>query len=77
MVLKLCEQITVDAEMRSLYLHARLSDMGAQAFYLKAGYMVAGSDTKMSAIWHRIAPRVLMYKQLSLTESLQQYSADT
>lgn len=71
MVLKLCEEITVDAELRSLYLHARMSDIAAQAFYLKAGYLVAGSDTKMSAIWHRIAPRVLMYKQLSLAESLQ------
>ena len=64
----MCEDITVDAEIRSLYLHARMSDIGAQAFYLKAGYLVAGTDTKLSAVWHRIAPRVLMYKQL--------YSAD-
>ena len=73
----MCEQITVDAEMYSLYLHARMSDTGAQAFYLKAGYLIAGTDTKMSAIWHRIAPRVLMYKQLSLAETAQQYSAGT
>lgn len=77
MVLKVCEEITVDAAMPSLYLHARMSDIGAQAFYLKAGYLVAGTDTKMSAIWHRIAPRVLMHKQLSLAESPRQYSADT
>lgn len=72
MVLQVCEQITLDAEMRSLHLHARMSDIGAQAFYLKAGYLVAGTDTKMSAIWHRIAPRVLMYKQLSPADSPQQ-----
>ena len=71
MVLKACEQITVDAELRSLYLHARMSDIGAQAFYLQAGYLVAGTDTKMSAIWHRIAPRVLMYKQLSMADTPQ------
>ena len=70
MILKMCEQITVAAEIRSLYLHARMSDIGAQAFYFKAGYMVAGTDTKMSAIWHHIVPRVLLYKQLSLAESL-------
>ena len=70
MLLRTCEQITVAAEIRSLYLHARTSDIGARAFYLKAGYLVAGTDTKMSAIWHHIVPRVLLYKQLSLAESL-------
>ena len=65
MLLRLCEQITKDAQLGSLYLHARVSDSGAQAFYHTSGYLVAGTDTKVSAIWHRIAPRILMYKQLS------------
>lgn len=41
-------------------------DTGAQTFYFTAGYRVADADTKLSAIWHRITPRVLIYKQLPL-----------
>ena len=63
-ILEKCEHITIDARLRSLYLHARISDTGAQAFYVRAGYLVADIDTRVSAMWHRIAPRVLMYKKL-------------
>lgn len=67
-ILQKCELITIDARLRSLYLHARMSDSGAQTFYVKAGYLIADADTRLSAIWHRIAPRVLMYKQLPLSD---------
>lgn len=69
-LLRMCEQITQDAQLCSLYLHARVSDSGPQAFYRKSGYLTAGTDNKMSAMWHHITPRILMYKDLSSSVKL-------
>lgn len=63
-LLKVCEQVTSDAQLGRLYLHVRGPDAGAQAFYKGAGYLTAGSDSALCGVWHRMTPRVLMYKEL-------------
>lgn len=67
-LLKVCEQITQDALLDRLYLHARVADVGAQAFYKTAGYLEEGRDGSLTAVWHRISPRVLLCKALPVIE---------
>ncbi len=67
-LLKVCEQVTQDALLNRLYLHARVADVGAQAFYKKAGYLEEGRDGSLTAMWHRISPRVLLCKALPVIE---------
>ena len=67
-LLKVCEQVTQDALLNRLYLHARVADAGAQAFYKNAGYLEEGRDGSLTAMWHRISPRVLLCKALPVIE---------
>jgi hypothetical protein len=67
-LLKVCEQVTQDALLQRLYLHARIADVGAQAFYKNAGYLEEGRDGSLTAMWHRISPRVLLCKALPVVE---------
>jgi len=66
--LKVCEQVTQDALLNRLYLHARLADVEAQAFYKNVGYLEEGRDGSLTAMWHRISPRVLLCKALPVVE---------
>ena len=63
-LLTVCEQITQETQLKSIYLHAWQFDAGAQAFYSGAGYKVAGKDSGLAAVWHGLTPRVLFYKDL-------------
>lgn len=67
-LLKVCEQVTQDALLNRLYLHARVADVGAQTFYRNAGYLEEGRDGSLNAMWHRISPRVLLCKALPVID---------
>ena len=58
------EEISREARLDSLYLHARVDDTNAQAFYNSMGYRPAGRDTKLAAVWHHAVQRVLLFKKL-------------
>lgn len=63
-LMQAAEQISQEARLQSLYLHARTRDLEAQAFYKQMGYRAAGRDTRFAAVWHHAVQRVLLYKDL-------------
>ena len=63
-LMQAAEQISVEASLDSLYLHARVDDLNAQAFYRQMGYRPAGRDTKLAAVWHHAVQRVLLFRKL-------------
>lgn len=63
-LLQAAEEVSQEAKLQSLYLHARVSDSEAQAFYKKMGYRAAGRDTRLAAVWHHAVQRIMLYKDL-------------
>lgn len=60
-LLYVCEALTRDAGLQSLYLHVRLADDGARALYAARGFVQVAKDSVLVSLRGRM-PRALMCK---------------
>lgn len=63
-LMQAAEEVSREAKLHSLYLHARVKDLEAQSFYTKMRYSPAGRDSRFAAVWHHAVQRVMFYKDL-------------
>lgn len=63
-LLGVCEALTRDAGLQSLYLHVRLADEGARALYAARGFTQVDKDSMLVSLRGRM-PRALMCKRVA------------